>query len=278
MRHRFAIQLASALCCATSLFASAQQFPAKPTKVAGGYPAGGAVAIVASTVGQCMAGSLGQAVVVENKPGAGTIIAARSVINAAPDSHTPFLAADALAANMALYQPAPFDGERDRVPVSLVPRVPAVIATSAQNGAANLAQLIEMAKAKPSFVNSATPGNGSTPHLAIELVTRAAGIKLAHVPYIGGVPAITDVLGGQLPLVAVNAVDVLPHVKSGKLRVLTVMSTARSASLPDVPTIAESGFPESKASVWYGYVAPAATPSFTRKCSKRCKPLKLWRA
>lgn len=246
--------------CVLSSQATAQTYPAKPIKVVVGYAAGGAVDIVARTVGQSMAGSMGQAVVVENKPGAGTNIAVRSVIDAAPDGYTLMLAANALAANMALYQPAPFDAERELVPVSLVGRVPVVIATNAQSGVANLAKLIDMAKAKPSLVNYATPGNGSTPHLAVELFTRAAGIKLSHVPYKGGAPAITDVLGGQLPLVAVNALEVLPHVKSGKLKVLAVLSTARSLMLPDVPTIAESGFPGFEASVWYGFVAPAATP------------------
>lgn len=263
MHSQFTPPIVAALGCAFLLFTAevcAQSFPVKPIKVVVGYPAGGAVDIVARTVGQSMAGSLGQAVVVENKPGAGTNIAVRSVIDAAPDGYTLMLAANALAANMALYQPAPFDAERDLVPVSLVGRVPVVIATNAQSGIANLAQLIEMAKAKPGFVNYATPGNGSTPHLAIELFTRAAGIKLSHVPYKGGAPAITDVLGGQLPLVAVNALEVLPHVKSGKLKVLAVMSTSRSAMLPDVPTIAESGFPGFEASVWYGFVAPVATP------------------
>ena len=263
MHCKFSQRVAAVLGCAISLVAStasAQSFPEKAIKVVVGYPAGGAVDIVARTVGQSMAGSLGQAVVVENKPGAGTNIAVRSVIDAAPDGYTLLLAANALAANMALYQPAPFDAERDLVPVSLVGRVPVVIATNAQSGMASLGKMIEMAKAKPGFVNFATPGNGSTPHLAVELFARAAGIKLSHVPYKGGAPAITDVLGGQLPLVAANALEVLPHVKSGKLRVLAVMSTARSASLPDVPTIAESGFPGFEASVWYGFVAPAATP------------------
>ena len=250
----------AAIAFALPLLAAAQTFPTKPIKVVVGYPAGGAVDIVARTVGQSMAGSLGQAVIVENKPGAGTNIAVRSVIDAAPDGYTVLLAANALAANMALYQPAPFDAERDLVPVSLVGRVPVVIATNAQSGVPNLAKLIDLAKAKPGFVNFATPGNGSTPHLAVELFARAAGIKLSHVPYKGGAAAITDVLGGQLPLVAVNALEVLPHVKSGKLKVLAVMSTARSAMLPDVPTIAESGFPGFEASVWYGFVAPAATP------------------
>lgn len=238
----------------------AQSFPTKPVKVVVGYAPGGAVDIVARTVGQSMAGSMGQAVVVENKPGAGTNIAVRSVIDAPADGYTLMLAANALAANMALYQPAPFDAERDLVPVSLVGRVPVVIAANAQSGAPSIGKLIEMAKAKPGQLNYATPGNGSTPHLAVELFARAAGIKLSHVPYKGGAPAITDVLGGQLPLVAVNALEALPHVKSGKLRVLAVMSPSRSAMLPDVPTIAESGFPGFEASVWYGFVAPAATP------------------
>lgn len=238
----------------------AQTFPAKPVKVVVGYAPGGAVDIVARTVGQSMATSTGQAFVVENKPGAGTNIAVRSVIDAPADGYTLLLAANALAANMALYQPAPFDAERDLVPVSLVGRVPVVIAVNAQSGVPTLGKLIEMAKAKPGQLNYATPGNGSTPHLAVELFARAAAIKLSHVPYKGGAPAITDVLGGQLPLVAVNALEALPHVKSGKLKVLAVMSPTRSSMLPDVPTIAESGFPGFEASVWYGFVAPAATP------------------
>ena len=249
--------------CSLPLLASlawAQPYPNKPVKIVVGYAAGGAVDIVARTVGQSLARSLGQAFIVENKPGAGTNIAVRSVIDAAPDGYTLLLAANALAANMALYQPAPFDAERDLVPVSLVGRVPVVIAVNAQAGYSSLLSLITAAKAKPGELSFATPGNGSTPHLAVELFTRAAGIKLMHVPYRGGAPAITDVIAGQLPLVAVNALEAQPHVKSGKLKVLAVMSPTRSTIFPDVPTIAESGFAGFEASVWYGFVAPAATP------------------
>ncbi len=249
--------------CSLPLLASlawAQPYPNKPVKIVVGYAAGGAVDIVARTVGQSLAGSLGQAVIVEKKPGAGTNIAVRSVIDAAPDGYTLLPAANALAANMALYQPAPFDAERDLVPVSLVGRVPVVIAVNAQAGYSSLLSLITAAKAKRGELSFATPGNGSTPHLAVELFTRAAGIKLMHVPYRGGAPAITDVIGGQLPLVAVNALEAQPHVKSGKLKVLAVMSPTRSTIFPDVPTIAESGFAGFEASVWYGFVAPAATP------------------
>jgi tripartite-type tricarboxylate transporter receptor subunit TctC len=240
--------------------ATAQQYPNKPIKIVVGYAAGGAVDIVARTIGQSLSASLGQPVVVENKPGAGTNIAVKAVIDSRPDGYTLLMASNALAANMSLYQPAPFDAEKDLVPVSLVGRVPVVLAVNAATGPATLAKLIEAAKANPGAFNYATPGNGSTPHMAVELFERAAGITLSHVPYRGGGPAITDVIGGQLPMVAVNMLEVLPHVKSGRLRVLAVLSPNRAALLPDVPTLAESGFPGFEASVWYGLVAPAATP------------------
>ncbi|MFM7000224.1 MAG: Bug family tripartite tricarboxylate transporter substrate binding protein [Limnohabitans sp.] len=235
-------------------------YPSKPVKIVVGYAAGGAVDVVARTIGQSLQNSLGQAFVVENKPGAGTNIAVKSVITAEPDGHTLMMAANALAANMSLYQPQPFDAEKDLVAVSLIGRVPVVIAANANAPFANVKQLIDAAKGKPNTIAYGTPGNGSTPHMAIELFARAAGIDLQHIPYRGGSPAITDTIGGQVPLVAVNALEVLPHVRSGKLKVLGVLSPNRSANFPDVPTIAESGFPGFEASVWYGLVAPAATP------------------
>lgn len=239
---------------------SAQTYPAKPIKVVVGYAPGGAVDMVARTVGQSLASSMGQPVVVENKPGAGTNIAVKSVIAADPDGYTLMLAANALAANMSLYKPAPFDAERDLVPVSMIGRVPVVIATGAQSGIGSLSQVLESGKNKATVLSFASPGNGSTPHMAVELFARAAGIRLQHVPYRGGSPAITDTIGGQVPLVAVNALEVLPHARSGKLKVLAVLSSNRTPNFPDVPTIAESGFPGFEASVWYGLVAPAATP------------------
>ena len=238
----------------------AQAYPNKPIKVVVGYAAGGAVDVVARTIGQSLSASMGQPVLVENKPGAGTNIAVKSVISAEPDGYTLMLAANALAANMALYQPMPFDAERDLVPVSFIGRVPVVIAANPNVPYANVKQLIDAAKGKPSSIAFGSPGNGSTPHMAIELFARAAGIDLQHVPYRGGSPAITDTIGGQIPLVAVNALEVLPHAKSGKLKVLAVLSPNRSPIFPDVPTIAESGFAGFEASVWYGLVAPAATP------------------
>ncbi len=235
-------------------------YPTKPVKIVVGYAAGGAVDIVARTLGQSLGTSLGQSFIVENKPGAGTNIAVKSVIAAEPDGHTVMLAANALAANMALYQPMPFDAEKDLTAIALVGRVPVVIAANPNVPFASVAKLIEAAKAKPGQLAFASPGNGSTPHMAIEFFAKAAGIDLQHIPYKGGSPAITDTIGGQVPLVAVNALEVLPQVKSGKLKVLAVLSPTRSAIYPDVPTIAESGFPGFEASVWYGFVAPAATP------------------
>ena len=250
----------ASLAAAVPLLANAQQYPTKPVRIVVGYAAGGAVDIVARTVGQSLATTMGQTFIVDNKPGAGTNIAVKSVIDAPADGYTLLMAANALAANMALYQPAPFDAEKDLVPIALIGRVPVVIAANAGAPYGNIAKLIEAAKAKPGVIAFATPGNGSTPHMAVELFARAAGISLMHVPYRGGAQAITDTIGGQLPLVAVNALEVLPHVTSGKLKVLAVLSATRSAIFPDVPTIAESGFAGFEASVWYGLLAPAATP------------------
>ena len=248
--------IGAALC----LSAFAQTYPSKPVKVVVGYAPGGAVDIVARTLGQGLSASLGQAFVVENKPGAGTNIAVKSVISAEPDGHTLMLAANALAANMSLYKPMPFDAEKELVAISLIGRVPVVLAANPNVPYASVAQLIEAAKRQANSVAFASPGNGSTPHMAVEFFAKAAAIDLQHVPYRGGTPAITDTIGGQVPLVAVNALEALPHVKSGKLKVLAVLSPARSPIFPDVPTIAESGFAGFEASVWYGLVAPAATP------------------
>ena len=256
----FLRQACLALGATLCLIASAQTYPGKPVKVVVGYAAGGAVDIVARTLGQALSASLGQPFVVENKPGAGTNIAVKSVIAAEPDGHTLMLAANALAANMALYKPMPFDAEKELVAVSLIGRVPVVIAANPNVPYATVVQLIEAAKRQANSVAFASPGNGSTPHMAVEFFAKAAGIDLQHVPYRGGTPAITDTIGGQVPLVAVNALEALPHVKSGKLKVLAVLSPVRSPIFPEVPTIAESGFPGFEASVWYGLLAPAATP------------------
>ena len=235
-------------------------FPSKPVKLLVGFAPGGAVDIIARAIGQQVAPGLGQPVVIENKPGAGTNIALHALIESAPDGHTLMLTANSIAANQTLYQPPPFDMARDFTPVALVGRVPVVLAVNAQSPIDSIAKLISTSKASPRSVNYGSPGNGSTPHLAIELFQRAAGIELNHVPYKGGAPALNDAIAGHLQMVAVNALEALPHARSGKLRVLAVLSPQRSPIFPDVPTIAESGFAGFEATVWYGVVGPAGLP------------------
>ncbi len=244
--------------------AQAAPFPSKPVKLLVGFAPGGAVDIIARAIGQQIAPALGQPVVVENKPGAGTNIALRALIESPPDGHTLMLTANSIAANPTLYQPPPFDMARDFTPVALVGRVPVVLVATmeakAQAPIDSIAKLIALSKASPRSVSYGSPGNGSTPHLAIELFQRAAGIQLNHVPYKGGAPALNDAIAGHVQTVAVNALEALPHARSGKLRVLAVLSPARSAIFPDVPTIAESGFAGFEAAVWYGVVGPSGLP------------------
>ncbi|CAA2109592.1 Bug family tripartite tricarboxylate transporter substrate binding protein [Variovorax paradoxus] len=251
---------ALAMTFAAGAATAADTYPSKPVKILVGYSAGGAVDAIARSVGQRMSATMGQPVVVENKPGAGTNIAVKALTSAAPDGYTLLLAANALAVNPSLFQPAPYDLDHDLTPVTMVGRVPVVFTVREESSIRTVAQFVAAAKAKPGGLTVATPGNGSTPHLAMELFQHTAGLKLSHVPYKGGAQAITDVLGGHVDVVAVNALEVLPLVKAGKLRVLAVMSADRSAVLPGVPTVAESGYPGFEASVWYGFVAPAGTP------------------
>lgn len=243
------------------LAAAADSWPARPIRLLVGYSPGGAVDVIARVLAQHLSAALGQSVVVDNRPGAGTNIAMRTVIDSAPDGYTLMLVANAAAANPSLFHPQPFDPVRDLTAIALVGRVPVVIAANAQSEVSSLTRLLALSKVKPGSVQFASPGNGSTPHLAVELFERAAGIQLTHVPYKGGQQALNDVIGGQLPLVAVNALEALPHIQSGKLRALAVLSPKRTPILPDTPTIAESGFPGFEASVWYGLVGPAKLPA-----------------
>lgn len=251
---------AAALFLAATPSVHADDYPTKPIRILVGYAPGGAVDMVARAVGQSLSARLGQAVVIDNRPGAGTNIAVNALIHAPADGYTLMMTANALAANMALYQPAPFHAESDVAPIGLIGYVPVVIAANVNAPYANLSQLIAAAKARPGDIAFASPGNGSTPHMAVEFFENAAGIRLQHVPYRGGAPALTDVIGGQVPLIAINALEAQAQVRGGRLKVLAVLSAKRSAVFPDAPTIAESGFPHFEASVWYGLIAPAATP------------------
>jgi tripartite-type tricarboxylate transporter receptor subunit TctC len=252
--------LAATLALAVSARLHAEGFPGKPVRIIVGYSPGGAVDIIARALGQRLQSALGQPVIVDNKPGAGTNIATKALIDSAPDGTTLMLAANALAANVSLFEPPPYTLDRI-TPVALVGRVPVVLAANAQSPVQSIGDLVAQSKAKPGSIDYATPGNGSTPHLAVELFQRAAGIRLTHVPYKGGAPAMNDVVAGHVQVVAVNALEALPHAKAGKLKVLAVLSDRRSPIFPEAPTIAESGFPGFEASVWYALVGPAGMPA-----------------
>lgn len=239
----------------------AQEYPNKPIKIIVGYAAGGAVDLIARSLAKGMSETLGQPIVVENKPGGGTNIATKLLIDSPSDGYTLMLAANALAANKSLYKPQPFDPESDITPIALVGNVPVVLATSVNSKYTNLGDVIKAAKLKPDDITFGSPGNGATPHMAVKFFEQAAGISLKHVPYKGGSAAITDLIGGQIDLVATNMLEIAPQVKAGKVKILAVMSPKRSPLFPEVPTIAESGYPGFEAFVWYGLIAPAKLPN-----------------
>jgi len=207
LRRRSILQLslAASLPLGALPRAMAQAWPARPVRLLVGYSPGGAVDVVARALAQPLSAALGQPVIVDNRPGGGTNIANRALIDSPPDGHTLMLVANAIAANPSLYQPPPYDMARDITPISLVGRVPVVLAANAQSEVSSVARLVALSKAKPGSVNFATPGNGSTPHLAVELWAHAAGIGLTHVPYKGGAQALTDAIAGHVQTVAVNA-------------------------------------------------------------------------
>jgi tripartite-type tricarboxylate transporter receptor subunit TctC len=254
------LALAGLLAFAASGPALAQSYPNKTIKIIVGYSPGGAVDIIARAIAEQLQAGLGQTVIVENKPGGGTNIANKALIDSPADGYTLMLAANALAANVSLYQPAPYDLGRDITPVAQVGRVPVVLAANAQTPIASVRDLINQLKAKPESITYGSPGNGATPHLAIELFAHAAGVQFTHVPYKGGAQAMNDVIAGHIQTVAVNALEVLPHTRTGKLKVLAALSEKRSPIYPDAPTIAESGFPGFEASVWYGLIGPRNLP------------------
>ena len=216
--------------------------------------------IVARSVGQPLSEALKQPVVIDNRPGAGGNIGMEAVAKAAPDGYTLLMASNAIATNMALFPKLTFDGRRDFAPVAKIGYAPLVIVVPASSPAKSLKDLLAQAKAEPGKLTYATAGNGSSGHLAGELLKSTAKIDVTHVPYKGGAPAITDLVGERISFMPINAVEVLNHIRSGRLRALAVASDKRFPLLPDVPTVAEAGLPGYEATVWWGLAAPAKTP------------------
>ena len=225
------------------------------------FAAGGATDVLARLVGERLTATLGQQVVVDNRPGAGGNIGSDVVARAEPDGYTILMGAVGThAINPSLYPKMPYDPVKDFAPVTLVASVPNVLVVNPEVPANSVQELIDLAKAKPGELNFASSGNGTSIHLSGELFKAMTGTDIVHVPYKGSGPAVTDLLGGQVQMMFDNMPSSLPHVKAGKLRALGVTSAKRSPALPEVPTIAEAGVPGYDATSWFGILAPAGTP------------------
>ncbi len=255
----------------TALFASllaivaapcyAQSYPDKPVRIVVPYPPGGIADTVVRAVGERLAKRLGQPVLVENKPGGKQMVATSAVVRSAPDGYTLLLGSvTSLSLNQATNVSQPYDVNRDLMPVSRLFYAPLVLVTSHSIGVKSVKELVAYAKNNPGKLAYASIGPGTSTHIAAELLKQQAGIDMMHVPYKGSAPAIADLLGGQVQLMFDGGTSSLPHVESGKLDLLAVTSNKRFAYLPNVPTIAESGFPSYDLTAWWGIVAPAGTP------------------
>ena len=240
---------------------AAAAFPDKPIEWVVPYPAGGGSDVVARTLAEPMSKTLGQTIIVNNKPGAATNIGADYAAKAKADGHVMLTADTAtLAANPALYSKLPYNVEKDFAPVGLMARFPMILVVNADVPVKNLAEFMAWAKKQTDGVNYATPGAGSPHHLATELFRERAGLKLVQVPYRGAAPAVQDVIGGQVPFMFVDTASGYPHILSGKLRPIGVASPKRLASFETVPTLAEQGMKGFEAYAWQGLVVPVATP------------------
>jgi tripartite-type tricarboxylate transporter receptor subunit TctC len=239
--------------------AAAEDYPARPIHWIVAFPAGGANDAIARILGQSLSERLGQPIIIENKGGAGGNIGTQAALSAAPDGYTILFVAPHNAINATLYKNLPFDFLRDMTPVAGIARTPNVMEVNPSVPAKTVAEFIAYAKANPGKINMASAGNGTAIHLSGELFMAMTGVKLVHVPYRGGAPALTDLIGGQVQVMFDNLPSSIAHIQSGKLRALAVTTAARSAALPDVPTVAET-VPGYDAGIWYGVVAPKQTP------------------
>jgi tripartite-type tricarboxylate transporter receptor subunit TctC len=258
--QRFAMGLALCLSVSTAATAQPRTYPLKPIHLIVGYPAGGASDVAARIVGQKLAEQMGEAVIVENRPGSAGNIGADAVTKAAPDGYTLLLGTISLSVNPTLYPKLTYDPVRDLAAVSMISSTPFLLVVNPKAPYTTVKELLDAARQKPGAINYATAGNGSGSHLFTELLSSSANIKLTHVPYRGAAPAMVDVLGNIVSVTFDNIITTLPLVKAGKLRPLAVSTRQRSKVSPEIPTLDESGIPGFDATAWFGLFAPAATP------------------
>ncbi len=273
MRHGFRILLPRAALAAVALAvvaieaahaqaisAGAQAYPVRPIRVIVGLAPGGGNDTIARLISQKITGPLGQAVVVENRPGAGGTIAADTVAKSAPDGYVLLLGnAAQLTIRPNIQKNPPYDPVRDFQPISLIASAPLLVVVHPSLPVHTVKQLVAFARARPGELNYASNGTGSTTHFATELFKVMTKTRMEHVPYKGLSPAMIDLLSGQVHLMFSSAVAMLPHVKQGKLRAIAMTGARRSPAIPEIPTVAESGVPDYEAGSWYGLLAPAGT-------------------
>ncbi|HEY4919173.1 MAG TPA: tripartite tricarboxylate transporter substrate binding protein [Xanthobacteraceae bacterium] len=259
MNRRRVLAAGAAFAAVRALPARAQAYPARPVRLVVGFAPGGSTDITARIIGQWLSARLGQSIVIENRPGAGTNIATETVVKAAPDGYTLVMIGVSSTINATLYDKLPFVFLRDIAPVAGIERQTQIVLAHPSLPAKTIPELIALAKANPGKITMASAGIGSIGHLAGELLKTMAGIDLVHVPYRGAAPALTDLLGGQVQTSITGLAGSLAQVRSGKLRALAVTAATRSAILPDVPSVGEfvAGY---EASDWFGIGAPRATP------------------
>jgi tripartite-type tricarboxylate transporter receptor subunit TctC len=247
------------LACGAST-ALAQTYPSKPIRIVVGFTPGGGVDINARLLAPKLAEDFGQQVIVENRPGAGTNIANELVARAAPDGYTLLINTAAVAINMSLYKKVGYDALRDFAPLSLFSMSPNILVVHMSVPAKNVKELIALARSRPGELNFSSAGAGTTQHLAGELFNLRAGTKMVHVPYRGSAPSLTALISGEVDLTYANIPAISAHVKAGRLRPLANLGPKRSDQLPEVPTMREAGIKGVEVVVWYGVLAPAATP------------------
>ena len=246
--------------CALQPAHAADDYPSRPIKLYVGFAAGGATDLVARIVAQNLSARLGQQVVVENRAGAGGVLATGLVAKAAPDGYSLIMVSASHAINVSLQKHLPYDAIADFAPVSLVAAITNVLVVNPSLPAKSVAEYIALAKARPGAINFSSAGVGSSSHLAGELFKSMAGIDIRHVPYKGTADAVRDLISGQVQSTVDSVSALLPYIRNGQLRVLGVGDAQRSVLLPDVPTIAEAGLPGYEVNAWVGVLAPAKTP------------------
>lgn len=238
----------------------AQAWPSKPVTLIVPFPAGGTTDILARPLAQKLSEKFGQQFIVDNRPGAGGTVGAGIVAKSAPDGHTILVGAVHHTIATSLYKKLPYDLEKDLAPVTVTAFVPNILIVNPEVKAKTVKELIALAKSQPGKLNYGSAGNGTTQHIAGELFKTLAGVDIAHIPYKGGAPMMTDVIGGQVTMAFDTSASANAQIKGGKVRALAVTTAKRSPAFPDLPTLAEAGVPGYEITTWYALLAPAGTP------------------